>query len=266
MDESRLLRNSPMVHANMRDPEEILTRLGHFWDAHGLSKHVLDPRGPMTGKFVVLEQDRRPPVPDTRPNMPGGPTPLIRHSSFNVGFEGGLTDLESQALSSATYGTDVMRKDYPSLLSPVNYARNSYHYNSRGIPQTTTRSHLFAISSIPNINASGTDLDHMRSPSDFWREHDKQVQVKRDLLTDIGYGQDKQSLHEAMRSDRFKDELEANRNSHIAGLVTGDDPRYLDVEFDLKGEHRNPSDRIDLSTGTWAKISPGQFFPVSMPW
>lgn len=261
MDESRLLRNSPMVHANMRDPEEILTRLDHFWDAHGLSKNVLDPRGPMTGKFVILEQDHRPPVPDTRPNMPGGPNPVIRHSSFNVGFEGGLTDLESEALRTATHGTYLAGKDYPSLLSPVTYTRDDY--NNTRKPHMSSR----LVTLDPNIRAYHTTLDHTRSTSDFWKEHDNQVQLRRKIITDLGYGQeqDRHSLHEVMKSDRFKDKLEDLRNSHIAGLTTGDDPRYLDVEFDLGNEHRRLGDRIDLSTGTWAKISPDQFFPTYLP-
>lgn len=243
----------------MRDPEEILTRLGHFWDAHGLSKHVLDPRGPMTDKFVILEQDHRPPVPDSRPNMPGGPTSLIRHSGFNVGFEGGLTDLESDALRSATYGTDLMLKDYPSLLSPVTYVRDDY--NNTRKPHMSSR----LVTLNPNIRTVHTTLDHTRSTSDFWKEHDNQVQLRRKIITELGYGQDRQALHEAMGSDRFKDELEERRNDRIAGLTTGDDPRYLDVEFNLEGKHPNLGDRIDLSTGTWAKISPGQFFPVHTP-
>jgi len=259
------IRNNPEVHAELHDPEKILTRLGHFWDAHGISKHVLEPRGPLFNKYVLFTEDSAS-VPDTRPNMPsGGPnTTTLNKATFNIGFEGGLTSGERHAARKVLHdnpdpfeGAEIDEfKSVIDLMSPIHVSRKLPKLNQRGRGQAET-----TMSDIGGVVAY--HVPQSKSISDFWNRYDSTVQERRRNISSRTRGLYlPPSVHigrllNSEAGGRYKKEYDS-----LGGYWADGDDQTGDLNVMVQTKNGNTfSDKINLNTGNWARINRDQFFP-----
>ena len=255
-----LIRNNKDVSPAVRDPEAVLSRLGHFWDSHGLSKQVLDPRGPFFNKQITFVEDSAP-VPDLKPNMPSSPNDAtISYSKLSTGMEGGLSTREMEGLRMAVFkrgprGEDLSESDEDllngiDLLSPVHIQKFS------DSPVSLNTSHGIVWRDVPSrhVHASG-------SRSDFWNEYVNHIKDRQSAFTKGGHGVSHSwvtSNINPLRDTKGYDEGLRNFDALSIIKPLSENPNHVSVRFGIGGEI---FDRIDLNTGTWARLNRDEFFP-----
>lgn len=280
-----LIRNNLKdVSPNVRDPEQVISRLSNFWDAHGISKQVLDPRGPFFDKFAAFSEDAAS-VPDTKPTTsrtatsPSPNSAELDHSGLAVGFEGGLSIPEMQALRYTIFDRSQHDQNESDLaydegllegidtLSPIAvHRRTNFTIPKRRTPYST---------SLETISYSKHSLDvpQSKSSTDFWNVYDNAVKTRRDALDpgkfgSIPYTWVRSNIDEILNSEEgkknlkhfSKDEIIPHSPTH-PNVFLSTNPRHVAVSFTPHRSLKRYEDMIDLSTGTWARLNRDEFFP-----
>lgn len=272
MDKEILLRNASDVHPDFKDPEKILSRMEHFWSGHGnLGENIMNPRDVgIIGKNVDLENHRG--------------EAFIRRSSVGMSYEGSVNPGISNAAWLKEFDTEdpnenlrihrlriashwmaplkaqsmqlglSQRDQTPVILSTPSTESNDYGEYGQFKDISTTSIQRSNDRDAANKNVA----DAYSQMLNAHRENvSKAVEGRRDPFEHVRPSEVVSGLG-SMVPDEHLMKIR-NRSPHLV------DPKYLKVDATTGiSSWRSPDyygDVIDLSTGTWAKISPDQFFP-----
>jgi hypothetical protein len=95
-----LIRNRSDVPKNVRNVDDILTRVESFWRGHGI-KDITHDLGSITGKYTAFAPSG---VPNSTPNQER--LDVIHHGGIHIPIEGGLSEEETTLLLSGPYHSE----------------------------------------------------------------------------------------------------------------------------------------------------------------
>lgn len=273
----KLLRDNTDYPKESRDPEKILGRMEHFWSGHGrLGEHMMSPHDHAIRNKSFTEWHEV----DDNDVMSNYPTRGFE-SWADLQWEGSVSSPIAH-LNRHFSDTDQFHKideirnsewDAKAHLSPI----TNYLYTRRGPLIDQSKPTALRVSSGRNTMHSPETID-IGTPSDpksFNKEYSEAVTslLRKRVNHIIKLGESGSPAASLVRSkpgesvpqiektyrERYAGDLERFRQREPAVF----DPRYVRIEkTNLFGRGRDSTeDYIDLSTGTWAKISPDQFFP-----
>lgn len=231
---NKLIRNNKDIPESIRDPEQVIGRLQHFWDAHDLGRQYVDPRGPFEAKYLALRRE-----------------PSNKFSPFitaNMPYEGSVSE---KAMWAARGG----------LATNDDRLRNSMaHITSPGILLTGDR-----VARIDSPINNGEDWDYQDinptgSSEPIWKAH-------RNAVKGIQKGFEEPDKHGLLS---YQDTIKGIHDAAASYTMTEReqmlskrfDPRYVNVSVSGQYDKYGPPsiDTLDLHTGNWARILQGNQF------
>lgn len=259
-----LLRDNADIPKSSKDPDQILTRMEHFWSGHGrLGEGMMTPqdRGLRDKTYTEWYGEHESDKPSTTPNGYEG--------GADLQWEGSVTSPVSHihrfiANSNINYPS-LAEGEAISQISPIlHWARTGINRNPISDPRDYTKLHLRA--GRFSKNEDSRELETSNDPNTFNSKYSENLNalirgraehlgsMERSPVRDLIRGRGVPEIERIVR-ERHAGDMERFRQLEPSVF----DPNYVRVEniHNLKPSE----DYIDLSTGTWAKISPDQFFP-----
>ena len=233
-----LIRNRSDIPKNVRNVDDILTRVESFWRGHGI-KDITHDLGSITNKYIAFAPSG---VPNSTPNQE--PWSPIHHGRIHIPMEGGLSEEETTLLSRG----------------PGNDASDVVLATSYFSPRIITR-------------RDGTGS--ARGPS-VWEEYDNerkktQTSFDRDIPRNQynSYSNIMDSVRGRLSSDPSYSDYREWAKVNIPHKFSGQflkvfhrpQPVWPEFKNDPQASFRNDAggimahDIIDLSTGSWARLN-----------
>ena len=256
--EKRLIRDNPDIPKEDRDPDVILGRMEHFWRGHDV-KGVTMPDDRFSSKEFSISRNER------YGGVAGG---------LDIGFEGGLTPIQTRKLNIHTAYDDLREKDLEDggLRNWLINQRKSQ--NPEETPMYYLADTLRPVDIVRhNRNSNRPDVD----TSQIWEEHASRVKDKFTNFKELAdeFDENDPQLHKKVIN--FTNNLPSKAPGYKETLTVGNvSPHYLGGQF-ARVEYvpRTPgrdsytwgrlvsggdmhNDLIDLRTGSWARIAKDQ--------
>lgn len=256
-----LVRDNPDLPKSAKDPDRILTRMEHFWSGKGrLGEGIMSPHDQgLADKAYTEWYDH------------DHPDPFRHEGGAELRWEGSVSSPVSNILR--LHGQD--HRPYPDISIAENEAINQispiHHWATTRMSRENgqePRKHetLHIRAGRFSRNDDSRELEPSNDPKEFNSRYSKALNsLIRGRSEHLGKMVGS-TVHKLVRGNAVPEIEKIIRERHAGDMgrfrqlvPSVFDPNYIEVENITGLDSSN--DYIDLSTGTWAKISPDQFFP-----
>lgn len=260
-----LIRNNEGINPEFRDPEKLLSRVQHFWSGHGrVAEDMIAPneRGlHLKRTFFEIDEDQN----------------LDITSHAELPYEGAVSSLHRNSLTTGAFPEGGMHSSDRSnlyaaslALSPLTLSRFSHSMAANLDPKSVHTSVYHPY--LPGLPGNRHYIETNSNPTEANKEFNQKVgdvlkgtreQITRQFQrpnSHFGNALSASMVPELVKTHVFPERV----TKHSRNNPNYVSPRYLGVTVikQLPSGVRNWTvDTIDLETGSWAKISPDQFFP-----